>query len=66
MFIIDEVIENLKKSRSLNETSLSNPETLILMLGRDGTNSFAVIGKWTRILKPWLLQYYNKSQDPQS
>ena len=58
MLIIDQVIVALKKCGQLENAELENPDDLILKLDRTRTSVF---NRWKTKIKPWLLQYYNKT-----
>ena len=58
MLIIDEAVEDLKKCKMLKNAKLLNAEDLFLKLRR---TEASVNGRWVKRLKPWLLQYYNKT-----
>ena len=60
--IIDNSLESLKLCKSLEDTQLENLEDLAKSLKRaQGQKRGSVLDRWKNILKPWLMQYYQKT-----
>ena len=58
MLIIDHAFGHLKECGALEKASLTDPGALVLQLGRSCST---IRCRWKMRLKPWLLQYYDKT-----